>query len=557
MNIVSLLEEKALKRPFDTAFIDGPSGRERFLSFQSINQQVIYFAHKLRENGIKKGDSVLILHPIKAELYVALLSVLRLGAIAVFLDPSAGKEHINRCCKMYPPEGFIGSCKAHLLRVVSSEIRKIPCKFLLGLSLPMPEKSLLGHSLKIIDSTDHINTGNYSDERRSPSEFLKSFSGSNAALITFTSGSTGIPKAISRSHDFLLHQHKVLQSTLTLKQGQLDMATMPIFVLANLGSGVTTFLPDCNLAKPGFVPARHVLRQLNRLQPSTTAASPAFLEKLAVFSMRDRTYMNSLKHIYTGGAPVYPRTLKLIARSAPDAEVIAVYGSTEAEPIAEINYREISDKDMKMMSDGHGLLAGKPVEQIDLRIMKFCNGPVKRLSEGEFSNLCCPEKVAGEIVITGAHVVKGYLNSETEKETKFEVGNIKWHRTGDAGYIDSNGRVWLLGRTSARIECDDKTIYPFAVEAALMNRTGIRRAALLNIKNHALITLEYSGKYKGSGIKGISPDTRDYLRDQGVYGLLELQRIPLDKRHNAKIDYAALNSVVLRSLPSNLQDLQL
>ena len=60
----------------------------------------------------------------------------------------------------------------------------------------------------------------------------------------------------------------------------------------------------------------------------------------------------------------------------------------------------------------------------------------------------------GEIVVSGAHVGAGYVGGVGDAETKFRVGEVIWHRTGDAGYLDAHGRLWLLGRCSARIADD-------------------------------------------------------------------------------------------------------
>ena len=73
------------------------------------------------------------------------------------------------------------------------------------------------------------------------------------ALVTFTSGSTGAPKAAVRTHGFLLEQHRVLAESLRLTPDDLDLTTLPIFVLANLGSGVCSLIPDADLRHPGAI----------------------------------------------------------------------------------------------------------------------------------------------------------------------------------------------------------------------------------------------------------------------------------------------------------------
>ena len=72
------------------------------------------------------------------------------------------------------------------------------------------------------------------------------------ALVTFTSGSTGVPKAALRTHRFLLAQYRALESSIALEAGEVDLATLPVFVLANLAAGVTTVIPK-DVRRPGAV----------------------------------------------------------------------------------------------------------------------------------------------------------------------------------------------------------------------------------------------------------------------------------------------------------------
>ena len=161
------------------------------------------------------------------------------------------------------------------------------------------------------------------------------------ALMTFTSGSTGQPKAAVRTHGFLLAQHRALADSIQLEPGELDLTTLPIFVLANLASGVTSLLPDANISRPGMVKVGGIAAQIDRYHPTRTGGSPAFYTQLAEFSETKRNILSGFQKIYTGGAPVFPGLLRRLQSLAPDAEVTAVYGSTEAEPIAHVSYPEV------------------------------------------------------------------------------------------------------------------------------------------------------------------------------------------------------------------------
>src|SRR5882672_3593064 len=104
-------------------------GRERRTSFGELELAARSAAAMLAADGLRAGDHALILQPMSAELYVALLAVFRVGAIAMVLDPSAGPKHVERCCTIQPPKALIASKRAHLLRLRIGALRKIPLKY--------------------------------------------------------------------------------------------------------------------------------------------------------------------------------------------------------------------------------------------------------------------------------------------------------------------------------------------------------------------------------------------------------------------------------------------
>ena len=197
------------------------------------------------------------------------------------------------------------------------------------------------------------------------------------------------------------------------------------------------------------------------------------------------------------------------------------------------------------MRSGKGLLAGEPVPQIRLRIMRDRWGtPVGPFSHPAFDALCCSPGEVGEIVVSGEHVLPGYLQAQGDEETKFEVEGTRWHRTGDAGYLDQSGRLWLLGRCAARIEDTDGLLYPFSVECAAVHHPAVQRAAMVSHAGRRLLVIEPE--------PGDRPDLDALDRDLAWAGLdriVTMARIPVDKRHNAKVDYPALTRRLAR-LPS-------
>src|SRR5258708_12684717 len=111
--------------------------------------------------------------------------------------------------------------------------------------------------------------------------------------MTFTSGSTGQPKAAVRTHRFLLAQHRALADSIKLEPGELDLTTLPIFVLANLASGVTSLLPNANISSPGTVKVEGIAAQIDPYHPTTTAPPPPSYPPPPDFPQPNQTILSS------------------------------------------------------------------------------------------------------------------------------------------------------------------------------------------------------------------------------------------------------------------------
>lgn len=517
MNIAEILATQARQRA-ETPAIISPSGTRT--SFRELWEATGQCAAQLQCTGLTRGDGVLLFHPIAVELYVFLIALFRIGAVGLILDPSAGRAHIESCCELWPPKGLFGSPKAHLLRLVNTRLRRIPRQY------------APGWFPGAINVTSH---------RFGEGPTPEPLSEDDPAIVTFTSGSTGKPKAAVRSHSFLVAQYEVLRDTLELRPGQIDLTTLPIFVLANLAAGVTSVLPDADMRHPGAVDGAKIIRQVQRESVQSTAASPAFIGRV-IEGIRENTQLSSLRKVFIGGAPVFPSLLRRASEALPNAEIVAVYGSTEAEPMAEIRASTISSEDLQAMASGAGLLTGASVPQIKLRVMRNQWGtPLGALSASEFEAMKMPVGEAGEIVVSGAHVLPGYLHGEGDAETKFTAEGVRWHRTGDLGYFDASGRLWLMGRCAARVADQRGTLYPFSVECAAMQNLNVERAALLAHRGQRLLVLQAKS---GSTID--EARVRHELAWAKLDEILVVPKIPLDRRHNAKVDYPTLQRIIAR-----------
>lgn len=514
MNLVTLLLDKARAHPDRPALVDCLAGRDRVVSYGELARRVSAGAAALEGMGLKRGQVVLVFQPVSIELYEILLSAFHSGLRVMLADPSGGSRFLTLCCRRLTPDAYFGAWKAQCLRWGVAELRRIPISISSGGWFP-------GARVWRTDGEGMPPVAVEDEE---------------AALVTFTSGSTGMPKAAVRSHGFLLAQHRALSKSLDFKDAEVDLITLPVFVLANLASGLTSVLAATDLANPSSPDVAAVTAQCRKFLVTRCAASPAFFEGLLASS----TGVPRLGKLYTGGAPVFPDLLRRLSGTLPGARVVSVYGSTEAEPIAHITADQADEATDARTRQGGGLCSGVPVPEIDLRIIRDqWGGALGPMGARDFSGMTLGYDQAGEIVVSGAHVLRGYLDGAGDEETKIQVDDQVWHRTGDAGCVDAEGRVWLLGRCAEKLPDRGGPVYPFAIECALREiYPGIRTAAI-NWQNQRTLVL---------GKKCDSPEIRKSAELLGIEQLVFLDSLPLDRRHQAKIDYRKLREALQAQL---------
>jgi len=458
------------RHPDRVALVDG---KGRAVTFAELDARRMRFARAWHSKGIRAGDKVLVAMSVDADLYAALAALWTLGATAVLPEPALGLAGLRHAARVTRPRAFCSSGLYGVLRWVLPDLWGVRHLRPNGQAAPSPD--------------------------------MAAPKGTDIALISFTSGTTGRPKAIPRSHDFLAAQHSAIAPLLHSPQPERDLVAFPVFVLINIASGQTSILPNWKMSRlHALNPAQ--LRDWMHKNRVTRALLPPSLCKMLAQAGADAP----LHTVFTGGGPVFPELIDRMHAARPDLRVCCVYGSTEAEPIAHLDTAQITDDDRAAMNAGHGLLAGHPVSGISLRIDK------------------------DEIQVAGAHVNRGYLDPAHDAENKIRDGATIWHRTGDAGHLDAQGRLWLLGRMGTDVKIGGHIRYPFAVEVAARQWPGVRQCALMTAEGTACLVVE--------GDKAQAALWQPNARDLGIFRVVHVPTMPMDKRHHSKIDRKSLRN---------------
>jgi len=528
-NVTELLGRAAARVPGRPALI-GP-GRDEGVTFTALWDRVARAAAGFRRAGLRPGDRVVCMLPMSADLYTVLLGLLKAGGVAVFVDPWVGIRRIAAFAAFAEPRGFVGIAKSHLLRLLHPPLRGLPVTVTTGRRRgSLPAAVTLGELLAAPDDAPPA--------ARAPDD---------PALVTSTSGSSGAPKGVNRTHGFLAAQHEALRAEFPHRDEDVDMPMFPVFALNNLALGVTSVIPDMDLRRVNAVDPERILRQMAAHGVTTCTASPPFFNRLVAAIRTAPRKRPALRRVLTGGAPVSDEDLAAWREALPDTEIVVVYGSTEAEPVAHIDAVERLRASAERTEPAPGYCLGRPSPRVAVRIVRISTEPVALGPDGWDAVEVAAGEV-GEIAVSGAHVCKDYFrNPAAAGAHKIrDADGTVWHRMGDTAYRDGAGRLWLTGRVHSTVWRMGRPVHPQLVEQAA-SKAGYPGSAAVGIPDDSLgervvLVIRSADRSAaaaaqsrlaamGCPVDEVAPTTA---------------ALPMDPRHNAKFDYARLRAMLLQ-----------
>ena len=494
MNLMHESLELFKSRGNETAIIN-QQGFE--LSFSAFHDQTTKLSFLFHERGITSDSKVVLLASLDWPLYCTIAACFQLGATVVLVDPWASSKYIQSALSQVNPEFLIISKKARLFYLKSS-IRRIPKKILLD---------------------DLIE--NKTQDRRN---IVTDVNPDHTALITFTSGTTGKPKGFDRSHLFLLSQQQAHDTYFAHHPKEIDLAMYPVFVLSNLKSGMCSVLIKGNLRKIHTIKIDELYHQLIHYKVDSTCLSPVILEKLISYCETHKLTL-PLKKIFTGGAPVRREICERLLKVNPAIEGYVVYGSTEAEPIALVSMKEVTERKLEKKT---GTPLGRIVSALSYQLLPPTTA-IHPYHEG----------VVGEVALTGDFVGKKYWNNEQAfHENKWidQEGRI-WHKTGDI-VSEKDHFLHMIGRRSNPIKTTQGLLYPVPIEDQLDEIKAVKKSAYLQINDKIILAYE--------GESSAREQIQEFFRKENlpVNEVMQIKEMPMDARHRSKIDLPQLKKII-------------
>ncbi len=313
------------------------------------------------------------------------------------------------------------------------------------------------------------------------------------AVLQYTGGTTGIPKAAMLSHANIVANTDAMLVHVGGESETQDrvLGVLPLFHVFALTNVLTfgTLVGAEMILLPRFE-LKQLLATLKRTRPTYFPAVPTIYNALANLGSDQRPDLSSVKVCISGGAPL-PIEVRHAFEANTGAKLVEGYGLSEASPIITCNPFDGLNKEGS---------AGLPFPGTTIEI-RDREDPTRIMPAGE----------KGEICARGPQVMSGYWHSPAATEAAFADGAL---RTGDVGYLDADGYLFIVDRIKDMILCGGYNVYPRVIEEALYEHPAVVEAVVIGVPDahrgqapKGFVVLDPPGAVTGA-------ELRDFLRDK-------------------------------------------
>jgi long-chain acyl-CoA synthetase len=431
-----LLVRHAAERPDRPALISST----RMLTYAELSGEVERMAAGFAARGVEPGDAVGLLLPNCPEFVIGFLAIARLGAVAVPLSIDLKDEEARPAleaagCRTLLADGRFEPLCRNLLRD-GALLRAFPRG---GDDPEMPTLDRLT-----------AETEKYIPLPLPPEDAV--------LLQQFTSGTTGQPKRIVRTHAHLLHEATAFEATVGIAPEDRILAVVPLSHAHGLGNALLAALrAGAALVLQERFDRRETLRLLSRERITLFPAVPFMLSILADTRMPEPIDLSALRLCFTAGAPLRRETWRKV-RDRLGISLRQLYGSTETGALT-INL----DEDPEAAAES----VGRPLEGVRVAVLDEAGVPL-------------PPEVEGEVAVRSPAAAEWYIGPQGKTPLP---GSDGWIRTGDLGRLDPDGRLYLTGRQGLLINVAGRKVNPAELESLLMSHPKVREAVVVGLRD--------------------------------------------------------------------------
>ncbi len=497
----------------------GKDGQQTSRTFSEFAVDVHRVAAGLSLFGVEKGDRVALLVPPGIDLAVCLYACWRMGAVVVVADAGLGARGMSKAMASANPAYLIGNTRA----LAAARAMRWPGIKISTEPVGNGRRRLL-HAETTLD--DLRASGEDAPEPTAPGS-------GDVGAVGFTSGATGPAKGVVYRHHQLEAQRDALIDLYGIGPDDSFVAAFGPFALLGPALGIPSVVPEMKVTEPGSLSATALAEAARSVDATLVFASPAALTNVVrtagEMSADQIAVLRRARLLMSAGAPVRASVLRSMTGIMPDAEMHTPYGMTEVLPVADISLTEIEH-----LPGGEGVCVGHPVPGVDVALSSLDE---RGVAAGELSD---EPFVVGEVCIRAPHMRDGYDNLwVTENDASRPEG---WHRSGDVGHLDADGKLWIEGRIGHVVTTPSGPVTPVGIEHAVADLPEVALAAVIGVgppgTQRVIVVLEPVDRVPRSRLadEGLSDRVRACADSVDVSAVLVVPEIPVDKRHNSKID---------------------
>jgi olefin beta-lactone synthetase len=498
------------------------------VSWAALAGRVRDLAAGMAAAGVRPGDRVGLLLEPSADLTAVVYAAWRAGAVVVVADKGLGFAGMRRALRSAAVDhvvgGLPGLAAARLMglpgtRIAAGSPVRSPAPSLrraLGVTHTLDDLALLGRAAGMPEEPAAVDD----------------------CAVVFTSGATGPAKGVVYRHEQVQAQLALLRATYAIGPDDRLVAAFAPFALLGPALGIGSAVPDIDVTAPGTLTAADLADAAAAVDATIVFASPAALRNVDAtaggLSQGRVQALARIRLLMSAGAPVPVRLLESLRTVLPHAEAHTPYGMTEALPVTDVSLDEILEA-----GDGEGVCVGRPLPGVDVALSPLT--PDGRATGPLTSEPGC----TGEICVRAGHVKDRYdALWVTERASSRDPG---WHRTGDVGHLDAEGRLWVEGRLPHVVTTAHGPVTPVGVEQRVERLPDVSAAAVVGVGppgTQVVVTVVVPEQPPGRGpardhLAVADPDLADSVRaaaDTPVAAVLTTGRLPLDIRHASKVD---------------------
>ena len=516
----STLSERLVARAGDPAPAVVDVGRVA-ISWDLLARRVDEIASGLAAAGVRPGDRVALLVPPSADLTAAVYAVWRAGAVIVVADKGLGLLGMGRALRGARANHLVGSAQG----LAAARAMRLPgTRFAAG-TAPRWVLRALGAELTL---TDIARIGRGAARPTEPAA-------EDECAVVFTSGATGPAKGVVYRHRQVGFQLELIRSTYTLSDADRIVAAFAPFALYGPALGIGSAVPEMDVTSPGTLTASALADAVTAVDATVIFSSPAALRSVLTtaeaLSSAQRTAFGGIRLVMSAGAPVPLGLLRSLGALLPAAEIHTPYGMTEALPVTDISLPEI-----EAAGPGNGVCVGRPLPGVDVTVSELsslgaADGP-----------LTAEAGSCGEVCVRADHLKDRYDALWAVQWSSSR--NDGWHRTGDVGHLDEQGRLWIEGRLEHVISTANGVVTPVGVEQKAEALDAVGAAAVVGVgpvgvqQVVVVVVPEGVRRPRWSSPVAAQPLLDDVRRaaDVEIAAVLVVPELPVDIRHASKVD---------------------